>query len=233
MKRLCTICARGGSKGVPDKNLRPLLGRPLVAHTVEQALTSGLFDVIAVSSDSPDIIQAATAAGAHEAVQRPADLASDTAGKLPAIHHALHTVEERLAVDFDQVIDLDATAPLRTVGDITGAICLLEDTGAVNVLSGSVAHKSPYFNLVEERDDGTVGLSKPTDPPILRRQAAPACFDLNGSVYVWQRAAFHAAPRLFYDSTRLYEMPPERSFDIDREIDFDIVAFLMNRGPLS
>src|SRR6185437_14870756 len=113
MKRICTICARGGSKGVPNKNLRVVAGKPLLVHTIEHAVAAGLFDVVAVSSDSSAILEAAASFGVTELVERPAALATDTAAKVPAIRHAVAAVEARLGLRFDICCDLDATAPLR------------------------------------------------------------------------------------------------------------------------
>jgi N-acylneuraminate cytidylyltransferase/CMP-N,N'-diacetyllegionaminic acid synthase len=230
MKRLCTICARGGSKGVPGKNTRPLCGKPLIAHSIEQARRSDLFEFIAVSSDSADILEAARRAGADEMIERPPELASDVAGKIPAIHHALLAVEAKHATRFDILVDLDATAPLRHVDDIRGAVAMQQETGASSVITGAPSHRSPYFNLVERRADGSVAVCKALPASVERRQDAPRTFDMNASVYVWDAARFRGDPRTFYDDTRLFEMPAERSVDIDSQLDFEIVEFLMNRN---
>ncbi len=227
VKRICTICVRGGSKGLPGKNMRPLLGKPLLAWTVEQAKRSGLFDCIAVSSDSPELLAIGRQAGADETIDRPAELASDTAGKLPAIVHAVTAVETRRGTRFDMIVEMDATAPLRLNADITGAVALAEAHAPANVITGSPAHRSPYFNLVERAGDGHVRLVRPG--AFLRRQDAPACFDMNASIYVWPRDRFMAEPKVFYDDTLLFEMPTERSHDIDSALDFEIVELLMRR----
>lgn len=225
MRRLCTICARGGSKGVAGKNIRLLGGKPLIAHSIEQARSSGLFERIAVSSDDPAILDAARHAGADDAVVRPAELATDTAPKVPVIRHVQDWVEARHG-KFDTFVDLDATAPLRTTGDIAGAIALLESAHVASVVTGTPSHRSPYFNLLEQQPDGSVRTAKTLDPPVTRRQDAPRTFDMNASIYVWRAAAFRADPRVFYPDTRLYEMPAERSHDIDSPIDFRIVELL-------
>ena len=227
MMRVCTILARGGSKGVPGKNIRLLAGKPLIAHSVEQARACGLFDVIAVSSDDPEILSAGARAGADELVVRPAELASDQAAKLPAIRHCVETLETLRGTKFDVVVDLQPTSPLRIPEDIVGAVALLEETRADNVITGSTAKCSPYFNLVEKRADSTVGLSKPTNPPIVRRQDAPVTFDMNGSIYVWRRDILMEGVGLFLPGTRLFEMPEERSADIDTELDFAFIEFLL------
>lgn len=229
MKRLCTILARGGSKGVPGKNIRPLLGKPLIAHSIEQARAASLFDHIAVSSDDTAILDAARVAGADHLIERPSELATDQAAKTPAIQHCVEVVESQIGEQFDVVADLQPTSPLRLPEDIQGAVALLEEGEAENVITGSPAKCSPYFNLVEEREDGSVGLSKPTDPPIVRRQDAPRTFDMNGSIYVWRRDTLMHRSGLFLAGTRLFEMPDERSADIDTELDFQFVEFLAAR----
>jgi N-acylneuraminate cytidylyltransferase/CMP-N,N'-diacetyllegionaminic acid synthase len=228
-RRLCTICARGGSKGVPNKNVRPLFGRPLIAWTIDQARASGLFALVAVSSDSAAILDAAGAAGADLLIERPLELASDHAAKVPAIHHAFRTAEARTGLRFDTFVDLDCTSPLRLPADIAGAVAMVESGEAGNVLSVAPARHSPYFNQLEAAADGTVQVAKKLDKPVLRRQDAPACYDVNASVYVWQREPFMSEPYLFDRRTRLYVMPAERSVDIDSELDFAFVEFLMGR----
>lgn len=229
MRRLCTICARGGSKGVPGKNLRPLLGKPLIAWTVEQARACGLFDFVAVSSDAAAILEAARDAGAGLLVQRPAKLADDTADKISVIAHCLATAERETGQTFDVLVDLDVTAPLRLPEDIVGVVRLLEREGGGNVITGCPSRRSPYFNLVERAEDGAVALSKPSDPPIARRQDAPPCFDMNAAIYAWRRDDFVKRPAVFYPDTQLFEMPEERSHDIDSETDFAVVELLMQR----
>lgn len=229
MSRLCTICARGGSRGVPGKNVRELLGKPLIAYSVEQARRSGLFDAVAVSSDSATVLDAAARAGADLLVRRPDEMASDTAPKLLAIRHCVESAERELGRQFPVFVDLDATSPLRRPADIAGAIALLESRGVSSVITGAPARRSPYFNLVETNDRGVVGLSKPLDRAVVRRQDAPRCYDMNASIYVWRRDVFMTNPAVFYDDTLLFEMPETRSIDIDSELDWDIVEMLMRR----
>lgn len=230
MNRLCTICARGGSKGVPGKNIRSLAGLPVIAHSIAQARASGLFDFIAVSSDCAAIRETALAHGADLAIARPEELATDTAAKLPVIRHAVLAAEARCGMQFDTLVDLDATSPLRSVDDVRQAVILLESTGSGNVITAMPARRSPYFNMVEVGGDGIVALSKQLDAAVVRRQDAPACFDMNASIYVWQRDKLFEQPGLFNADTRLYVMPEERSYDIDSEIDFLLVELLMKRA---
>lgn len=230
MRRICTICARAGSKGVRGKNLRILNGLPLLAHSLRQATASGLFDAIALSSDSPEMLAIAKEYGATVLVDRPAEMATDTAAKLPVIRHCVAEAERVQGMTFDTCVDLDATSPLRAVEDVHAVVQLLEDSGAGNVITAMPARRSPYFNLIERDEHGIVRLAKPASPPYVRRQDAPACFDMNASIYAWTREALMNAPGLFNLDTRLHVMPEERSIDIDSEVDFLLVELLMSRS---
>lgn len=227
MRRLCTVCARGGSKGVADKNLLEVAGKPLLAHSLLQARNSALFAVIAVSSDSPRILTVAEHWGADVLVERPPELATDAAPKLAAIQHAVERVESVTGDRFETLVDLDVTSPLRTVEDIRGAVDLLESSGVSQVITGTPARRSPYFNMVELDAGRWVQLVKETEPPVVRRQDAPACFDMNASIYVWTRAGLFGRSRPFNPDARLFVMPEERSIDIDSPLDARIVRFLM------
>lgn len=229
MKRICTLSARGGSKGVKNKNLRLLGGKPLLAHSIEQARESGLFEVVAVNSDSEDILQVGRDFGADFCLKRPDEMATDQAAKLPAIQWGAAEVERLSGLRFETFVDLDATSPLRIPQDIIGAVNLLETKGADNVITGSPARRSPYFNLVEADLSGRVQLAKSLPQAVVRRQDAPKCFDMNASIYVWRREAFFGSGSIFLDKTLLFEMPEERSPDIDSELDWEIVQFLYTK----
>jgi CMP-N,N'-diacetyllegionaminic acid synthase len=227
---LCTICARGGSKGVPGKNIRPLRGKPLIAYSIEQAREARIFSAIAVSSDSEEILKVAADFGADLLIRRPDALATDHSGKLPAIVHALEESEKKVGRTADYLIDLDATSPLRLPADIVACANLLQETGCSAVITGTPAHRSPYFNLVEMQADGSVALSKTASSgAVARRQDSPSCFDMNASVYGWRRELLRSDPRVFYRDTRLHIMPRDRSIDIDDELDFAIVSLIMEQ----
>lgn len=231
MKLIATICARGGSKGVKNKNIRTINGLPLIAHTIKQALDAQIFDIIAVSSDSDEILNIANEHGAHHIIKRPDDLASDTAAKIPVIRHAVQETEKATGHNFDICMDLDATSPLRTSQDIIDAVKQFKEGGHDNLFSVCPSHRSPYFNLVEKNQDGKIKLSKESN--VTRRQDAPECYDMNASLYIWKRQILEKNDRLFLDGTGIYVMPPERSHDIDSEIDFDIVEFLIHKNKMS
>lgn len=229
LKLFATICARGGSKGVPGKNIRPLLGKPLIAHTIEQALTSELFEHVVVSTDSEEIAAIAKDYGAEIPFLRPKELADDTCPKWPAVRYTLLEYEKLSGDQYDIVVDLDPTSPLRNIEDIKGCISLLLERNASNVITAMPSRRSPYFNLIEEYPDGRIGLAKTTESPITCRQDSPKCYDMNASIYVWSRDAILNNDTVFLDQTALYVMPEERSIDIDCELDFQFVEFLTTK----
>lgn len=224
---LCTICARGGSKGVKNKNIRDLVGKPMIAHTILQAKKSQLFKHIVISTDSDSIADASQLYGAEVFFKRDAQLASDTAGKLDVIKDTLLRSEKHYDKKFDYIIDLDATAPLRNVDDIVSSFKQFIDHDNDNLITAMPSRRSPYFNLVEVTSDGKVVLSKKTNDAIKRRQDAPQCFDMNASIYIWKREILLSEDTIFLDKTGLYTMSEERSIDVDCELDFKIVEFLM------
>lgn len=224
---LCTICARGGSKGVKNKNVRLVNGKPLIEHTINVAKACGLFSDIVVSTDCDDIAEASVKAGAQVLFKRPTNLASDKAAKLPVIRHAFTETERLLNRQYDILFDLDATSPLRILDDILGCYNMIISGEFRNIITASPARRSPYFNLIEVDDKGTPFVSKGSLAD--RRQDSPKCFDMNASIYVWTRESILYDDKLFSDQTGLFVMPEERSLDIDTELDFSIVSALMEQ----
>lgn len=228
-KILCTICARGGSKGVKNKNIRLLCGKPLIAHTIEQAIASRLFSHIVVSTDSDEIAKVAQAHGADVFFKRSPELSHEFAGKLEVIKDAYRRSEAYYDISFDYHFDLDATSPLRDITDIHNAFQTFL-SGKYEVLQTAMpARRSPYFNLVECDEEGFIYLSKTPKEPILRRQDSPKCYDLNASIYIWTRDAILNKNTIFGKGCGVYVMPEERSIDIDNEVDFLFVEFMMLR----
>lgn len=223
MSTIATICARGGSMGLPRKNIRPLLGKPLIVWTIEQALAVPSIDAAFVSTDDDEIAAVAEAAGARVLGRRPAHLATGTAPKIPVIEHLVGQVESTgLAVD--RIVDLDPTSPLRTVADIEACIELLTaDTDVV--ITGFPSEKNPYFNMVEQQADGNFGLVKQPPGAIAGRQQAPLVYSMNASVYVWHRGTLGRG--LWGGRVRLHPMPRERSIDIDSLFDFRLVEMIL------
>ncbi len=223
---IITICARGGSVGVPGKNIRNLCGKPLIGWTIEQAFASKITDQVFVSTDSEDIARVARSYGAQVPFLRPAELATSTAGKLPVIEHLVHWVEAHHG-SVSTIVDLDPTSPLRDTADIQACFSMLDaDTDVV--ITGYEADKNPYFNMVELKSNGFYERVCLPDKEVLGRQAAPKVFAMNASIYAWHR---HSLSSSLWDSPkiRLHVMPRERSIDIDHDIDFALVALLMKK----
>ena len=223
MRTIATICARGGSRGLPGKNIRTFAGRPLIAHTIEHALECADIDGVYVSTDDERIAAAAVAAGATVPYLRPAYLATDISDKLPAVEHLVAHLES-MGERIGRVVDLQPTSPLRDSSDISAALRVRSD--AQLIVSVSKAQDNPYFNMVGAGPDGLVRLSKGTGTA--RRQDAPAVYALNGSIYVWHRQALsHAAVHGLWSVTAApYVMPRWKSVDIDTIDDFEYAQWL-------
>ena len=224
--KIATVCARGGSAGVPGKNIRPLLGKPLIGWTIEQAFASGIVDKVYVSTDSTEIARVASSFGAEVPFVRPAKLATASAAKLPVILHLVEWIEAHVG-PVDRVIDLDPTSPLRALEDIHACDALLDD-GAELVITGYESDKNPYFNMVEGKPDGSIARVCQPAGEVFARQLAPKVYAMNGSVYAWRRAWLSDS---LWNVTqlRLHVMPRERSIDIDHPIDFELVELLMKK----
>lgn len=227
MKVLCTICARGGSKGVKNKNIKLINSKPLIAYTIEQAKASNLFEHVVISTDSDEIADISKRYGAEVFFKRDAKMASDSAGKLEVIRDAFIRSEEHYNEKFDYLIDLDATSPLRDVQDIIDSFKQFLEADNDNLITAMPSRRSPYFNLIEQDSSGRVFVSKSLNETILRRQDSPKTYDMNASIYIWKRDAILHQKSVFLEKTGLYVMPEERSIDIDSELDFKFVEFIM------
>lgn len=228
MSILCTICARVGSKGIPKKNIRALLGKPLIAYTIELALTCPQINRVAVSTDSLEIAEVAKGFGAEVPYIRPAHLATDEASKLPAIQHLVRHYIDDVKFVPDYVVDLDPTSPLRTTEDVVRCIDLImNDPECDSVITGYRSNKNPYFNMVELDHNGFASLSKKPEGRVLRRQDAPVVYAMNASVYVWKSDILFQREDIISGRTKFVEMPEDRSIDIDSETDFKLVELIM------
>jgi len=235
MKTIATICARGGSKGLPRKNVLPFAGKPLIAHSIEQALVCPLIDAVYVSTDDDEIADVARQFGARVPYRRPAELASDQAAKIPAIEHLVAHLE-RQGEQVATVVDLQPTSPLRLQQDLIAAITQAQGARADLVVTVTEPSHNPYYTLAEVDASGTLRLSKPGS--LVRRQDMPAVWGLNGSIYVWKRTALAQAARDGFWSVSMLPsvMPRERSVDIDNQLDFEWAQWLYLRQqgePLS
>ncbi|HEC12896.1 MAG TPA: acylneuraminate cytidylyltransferase family protein [Acidiferrobacteraceae bacterium] len=222
------IPARGGSKGVPGKNTRVVAGKPLIAHAIDCGNRCPSIDSLIVSTDSQEIADVASYWGGEAPFIRPADLALDSSPMLPVMQHALKWVEEKSGNKVDLLVLLDPTAPLRKVEDVEGAIKLLRTSDACAVISGNQAHRNPYFNMVQ-RDGDYVRLVASCNRSIDRRQDAPDVYDLNTVVWVYSRESLLVDAKRVPEKTGLYEIPVERSVDLDTEADFLLLDLTLAR----
>jgi len=223
MSTLATICARGGSTGVPRKNILPILGKPLIHYTIEQALACPLIDHVYVSTDDEEIAEVARQAGAQVPFLRPAEMATSTAAKIPVIQHLVDWVVDS-GIKVDKIVDLDPTSPLREQEDIQSCIEMLDSETDV-VITGYLAIKNPYFNMVEQQPDGYYSLVRRLEGDVNQRQRAPKVYAMNASIYVWHPYTLNKG--LWDGKAKLHIMPRERSVDIDELIDFKLVELYM------
>ena len=228
MNILATVCARGGSKGLRNKNILPIGGNPLIAWSVDVAKLWGKARRILCSTDSEEIAAAARAAGAEVPYVRPAELSDDKAGKVAVIRHALAFCEQA-GEKYDVVVDLDTTAPVRTVRDLDRCLQLFVERRPEILFSVTRARKNPYFNMVERKLDGTLSVAKSPQNVLLRRQDAPQVFDMNASIYFYDARAlaeerFDGVLQSRFD---IYEMDDFAAFDIDTELDLVVVEAIM------
>ncbi|MBF0483581.1 MAG: acylneuraminate cytidylyltransferase family protein [Candidatus Omnitrophica bacterium] len=223
-KIIAIIPARGGSKGLPQKNILPVAGKPLIAYSIEQALACPYIDQVLVSTDSAEIGDIAKKYGAEVPFLRPAHLALDKSSTMDVLLHAVTFLEEH-GEKFEVMVLLHVTAPLRSVDDISNSISMLVDGDYDDVFSVSDAHRSPYFNMVEKKDHFYAPVIS-TD--FVSRQQTPQVYDLNASIYVWWVEVFKRSPKVYLPKSGVYVMPKERSVDVDDAFDFFMVQCLMD-----
>jgi N-acylneuraminate cytidylyltransferase len=226
------IFARGGSKGVPRKNLREVAGKPLLARAVQAGLAARRVERVVVSTDDAEIAEAARAWGAETPFLRPAELAGDRSPEWLAWRHALEQVPET-----ETFLCIPTTSPLRLASDLDAAVERLEESGADLVVTVRPAARNPWFNQVVLGPDGmarrvmdSLGLAG----PVATRQEAPPVWDLTTVAYAARPAYVLAAEEMFQGRVAAVEVPEERALDIDTELDLAVADFLLRRreeGP--
>ena len=226
MTAVAFIFARGGSKGLPGKNIRSFCGKPLIAWSIEQALAVARIKRVIVSTDSEGIAAVARDYGAETPFMRPADLARDDSPEWLAWRHALNHLKVAEGHYPDVFISVPATAPLRNVEDIERCLDEYDKGDADMVITVTDAHRSPYFNMVKVNPDGSVGLVIPASSTVTRRQDAPAVYDMATVCYVANPEFVISHGVAFEGRVKAVHVPPERSIDIDTLLDFRIAKFL-------
>lgn len=228
MKPLVVIPARGGSKGIPRKNIKLLGGKPLIQYTIEAARE--LFDdaVICVSTDDKDIISVVEGLGLKVPFIRPASLAGDLAGTYEVLLHAIEHYE-KFVYSPDILILLQPTSPFRTGQHIKEAIQLFDDSCEM-VVSVKETKANPYYVLKEEDLNGWLVKSK--EGNFIRRQDIPKVYELNGAIYIIDIAALKAKPLHNFIKVRKYEMNEINSHDIDSDIDWKLAEIILDNLKL-
>ena len=227
MKIICTICARKGSKGIKNKNLLKIKNNlNLIDYTLKQALKVKEINKILVSSDIKNLKTIKNKKIFY--LNRPRKLSGDKIGKLDVIRHAVKFSEEHFKINFGYIIDLDVTSPLRTVNDIKKAIQIFKKKKSNNLITFCKSRKNPYFNMIE-RKKNKFKLIKNVKKIFLRRQDAPKAYEMNASIYIWKKKFLFSSNSLFSNKTIGYEMPYERSIDIDSLSDYKIVKKLISK----
>lgn len=227
-KTLAIIPARGGSKGVPRKNIRPVCGKPLIAYTIETALLAGdLFHRVIVSTDDEEIADVARRYGAQVPFLRPTDLADDNASMVPVLQHAVRFIEKQDDAQFNWVCLLQPTEPFRTVEDIEGALRLGEAGDCDSVIS-VVQVFSVHPILMKRIESGRL-LSYCVDEPegTRRQDYYPPAYMRNGAIYLTRRDVLMDRGSIWGNVICPYIMPPERSVGVDSELDLKLVECLM------
>lgn len=220
------IFARGGSKGIPNKNLKKVGNKSLVEHSIDSAKEIEEINKIFVSTDSNEIAKVAEKNSAI-VIERPAELATDNAPEFHAWQHAIKEVNEKFG-EFDYFLSLPATAPLRDKIDIKKCISSLKSDVDL-VLTMTKANRSPWFNMAKYESNGNLRLIL-KDKNIIRRQDAPDCFDLTTVAY-FARASFITQNKGIWDGKVVgVEIPPERAIDIDTLFDLELANYIYKKS---
>lgn len=236
MNILITICARGGSKGIPGKNIKLIAGKPLIEYTINTAkqLAEKLGSKITVSTDDDAIKLAAEHVGVLTSYTRPKYLATDSAGKADTIKDLLLYEESLVNIKYDYILDLDVTSPLRTLEDLERSFEILKNNKeALNLFSVNAAARNPYFNMVEQNNNGFYSLVKTNpDGSIMTRQSAPKVYDMNASFYWYRRSFFESNFKSAITNKSLIYKMNHTCFDLDHPIDFLFMEYLLENNKL-
>lgn len=225
MKPICFIAARGGSKGVPRKNIRILLNKPLIAHTIEKSINSKIFSHVVVSTEDDEIANIAKQYGAEIPFKRPKRLATDSTGMVEVMLHGI-TELYSLGYNFEIFVSRDCTVPFIRDSDIRASINLLKKKKCDAVYGVYVQHLNPYFNMMELSSNGYLTFSKKTKIHPQRRQDAPKVYQLNG-LFTYDVKRFLKFKKQYLPKGLPLEIPPETGLMIDTELEFKIAEIIL------
>tara|TARA_Y100000590_G_scaffold463122_1_gene629056 strand:+ start:21324 stop:22007 length:684 start_codon:yes stop_codon:yes gene_type:complete len=227
MKPICLICARGGSKGVPNKNIRIIHKKPLIAHTIEKAVNSKIFSHVIVSTEDKKIAKISEKYGAEIPFIRPKKLSGDTTPIGDVFVHAIKKLET-LNYQFDIFVNLDCTVPFIHKKDIIGSINLLKRRKCDAVYGVYEQHLNPYFNMMELNSKGFLRLTKKLAKRPRSRQEAPVVYQLNG-LFTYNKKKFLKIGNPIVPNAIPFKIPLERGFMIDTETEFKIAELMFKK----
>lgn len=229
MKYIALICARGGSKGLPGKNIKRLGDKPLIGWSISVANKIKNITKVIVSTDSDEIAKIAKEQGAEVPFMRPSELAGDSSPEWLVWRHAIEYLRNNNEQEFDGLVVLPATAPLRSTDDVKKCLDKYEESESDIVITVTEAHRNPYFNMVTIDGDGDCGLVISKNDSFTRRQDAPAVYDMTTVAYVANPDFVMGKNGTFEGKVRSVYVPPERALDIDTAFDFKIAECLLNK----
>ena len=230
MRIIAFIFARGGSKGLPDKNIKMLNGKPLIAWSIEHAKSVKRVDRVIVSTDSEKIARIAREYGAEVPFMRPADLATDNSPEWLSWQHGLKYLENTDGCLPDLMLSIPTTAPLRNVNDIDKVIDEYKKSDTDIVIVVTESHRNPFFNIVKEGVDGYINLLGSGDEVISRRQDCPKTYDITTIAYALRPSFVLNKNSIFEGRVRQVIVPKERSIDIDTLLDFEIAEYMIKKN---
>jgi CMP-N,N'-diacetyllegionaminic acid synthase len=232
MKILGLTLARGGSKSVPRKNIRPINGIPLIAYTIGEALRSRFLTRFIVSTDDAEIQEVAIRYGAEAPFLRPAEFSTDAASSVSAMQHAVAWAEKQEGVRYDYVIEMMCTNPMKTVEDIDACIEKLVNSGADSVIAVHRLEDHHPIRIKKIVDDHIVDFCLPETPETRRQDLKPNAYIRSGSIYALKRDHLMVDGRRYGSvESRPYILPEERAVNVDTELDFLIAEHLLTRAP--
>ena len=227
MKSICFIGARGGSKGVPRKNIRKLNHKPLIAYAIESAIESKIFTNVVVSTEDPEIAKIAQKYGAEVPFKRPKHLATDSAGFADVMLHGINELR-KLDYDFDVLVNRDCTVPFIRISDLSKSLNLFKKKKPDAVYGVYRQHFNPYFNMMEKTSSGFLKLSKKLKNRPKSRQEAPVVYQLNG-LFVFDVKIFLKYKTPILPKSIPFEIPFECGHMIDTEIEFRLAEMMLKQ----
>lgn len=226
------VFARGGSKGIPGKNIRPFGGKPLIAHTLELALAMPEISKVILSTDDPAIAEVGRQSGATVPFLRPPELAADNTPEWLAWRHAVSHVRDVMGEPFDRFLSLPPTSPLRDESDVRNCLNRYAEGSAEIVIGVTPAANNPYFNMVKLAPDGRAEIVVKPEGKVFRRQDAPEVYNITTCAYVTSPDFILSRNGIFDGVLKTALIPAERAIDIDTPLDFEFAELLFHKRQL-